>query len=460
MEINGPQLPPQLTQTSSVDLVNWRNGQLLQALVIRAATYNQQALLQIGRQQFETQTTAPLQTGQRLTVEVIKADTTPPLLKLHTPIQAPDQTISNQLKITLPRQLPMPPLINNLNWLQQTPPQAIAHILPSTVIDALKTLRQQLPNREHIATAAGLKDALKNSGLFLEQKLVQSARPAPTPGSASTTTNTSQMLNGDLKTQLTRLLTSTQQEISRIENKPQGNERSLNALQARLATLRQLGSLLQRPPATTVRPLSVHALTPLFSSGPPLLPDINDNKQTQLRGPASRGTASPIATLAFQASVLMILKELARQTEGALARVRLNQLNALPTQEQPNPPLLFEVPIRHNETIRPISLRVEEEQRQQTGEEEHHQRHTVHLSLDLENLGPLHARVSLINEKILVTMWAERTETLTIISKHLHELHQRLREAGIQLDPIQCLQGTPPETTGKTTQRLTLNEKA
>lgn len=469
MEINGPRLPPLLISPSPSpsEQLNWRNGQLLQALVLRVASQNEQALLQIGRQQFEAQTKAPLQQGQRIIVEVIKAEASTPLLKLHTPPTSPDQTLANQLKVALPRQAPLQPLLANINWLQQNNQQPLLNALPASVTDALKALRQQSPSRENISSAQGLKEALQNSGLFLEKKILSTASPKTPRQTATLAPQTQANLNADIKTQLSRVLNSTQQEISRIERntRSKGSERALAELSARLATFKQLGTLLQRPILSTARPVITTALLPLIVQTPSILPRMNETKPAtpyQAQQTANANTTATLAGASLQSSALLMLKELARQTAGALARVRLNQLSALPTQEQPLPPLLFEIPVRNGERLELLKLRIEEDesQKQHDGSDDKNKTTTVSLSLNLSNLGPLHARVSLTDERIIATLWAEHPETLNLIQTHLPELHQRMRDAGIQMDPVQCLEGSPPETKHNNIPRIQLDEKA
>jgi hypothetical protein len=140
--------------------------------------------------------------------------------------------------------------------------------------------------------------------------------------------------------------------------------------------------------------------------------------------------------------------ELTRQTEGALARLQLNQLTSLPTTEHPAPLWTLELPLRHNGRADLLHMRIEQDQTAKRSNTQNAS-WTVSLGLDLDGLGPLHARITLAGERVSTTLWAERGETVALLDKHIDELYHGLARAGLKTDTIRCQQGEPPRTTAE-----------
>lgn len=374
-----------------------RVGQLLQAVVIKQLASNHvllQLLPALNRSsssqpaaplQLQANTTQPLIVGQQLQLEVSKLGDTP-LLKVLSQTASPDAVLKQALMQNLPRQTGLTPLLANISWIAQ--PQNSTVPLPQAIQVLAKALLDQLPNRGKIASAEGVKQAFKESGLFMESALRQTVQGKTTPAPG-----------GDFKSLLLQLLSSIQKESAQTAASP-----------------------------SLTRPIS-----PSISIPVPAVP----GGRPQPQGPAE-------ATLATLNNTLALLQELGKQVEGGLARTQLHQLASLSTSDQNPLTWSFELPIRHQERIDLFQCVINEE-RSENNSDEQQRRWNITIALELEPLGPMHVRLQLEDGKISTTFWAERVETTTLIGQHLTELAQRYHEAGIESRELRCFQGQPPE---------------
>lgn len=177
-----------------------------------------------------------LSVGAQLTLQVIKTGDSPTFAVSAIPVDD-SQMIVNALKQWLPIQAPPTALLNQL---QQALPQLITD---ATLAEALKNLAQKilssLPIKPQLTEASQLKQAIDESGLFLEHKLLQSLLGKP-----------DLLLNDDFKAKLSKLIQLLNHELAaRTEGKTSATEallkESLQKAHGALAklTVDQLNSL-------------------------------------------------------------------------------------------------------------------------------------------------------------------------------------------------------------------------
>ena len=137
---------------------------------------------------------------------------------------------------------------------------------------------------------------------------------------------------------------------------------------------------------------------------------------------------------------------LIRQVEGALARIQLNQLGSLsPAPEQAVDKWHIEIPVLTDNKFQSLILDIE---REATSElREGSDTWTVALSVDLAELGWLHARLQLHRGVLNTTLWAEHALTADLASRHLDTLHKSLSASGLELKAIRCHHGCPVESS-------------
>ena len=439
MEINGP--PPSTIRPTQLPsaIGNWQVGQVLQATVVRQAS-PQSLILQIANQQIQAETTVSLPVGQRLELRVSQLGEKPIMqarLLSPTPLTtSTPQTITttpqptNQplpaevaintiLKQALPKQASMATLLANLAWLNQSASKALP--IPPAVLDIAKQLFNQLPAKEQLSNRGQLKQGILNSGVFLESKLNKLASDKTSPALKQTiqqslqpqaektdASNATNKPSADLKIGLLRLLGAIQQ-ISKTGTAPAPQNQPLTP------TTTQLGTL------------------PLPYTPPPL------------RGTTPQPQAKATANLANLASLPSLLLELGKQVESALSRTQLHQAASLSAGEPGPTNLAFELPIRNNQQIDifDIVINNEEEQRDQD-EEDKKQQWGISLAFDLDGLGPVYAKLKMIDNKISTTFWAKDTETTQLFNQNLDNLRQRYHQAGLESSELCCYPGTPP----------------
>lgn len=331
MDIVGTNLsPPTLTLTQAFAGGSWRAGQRLDAVVIDPVTKDRVSL-QIGDLVLEARTSLAITVGQRLHLEVIRADNQI-VLRITTP-PAEANPLAAAYRASLPQQLPLQTIFARFSDALSSP----SGISPSA-IGLLQQLLRQLPAQQSITRIEVLKQALRDSGLFLEHKLNPSSQTSS--------------LDKDLKANLLRLLEE----------------------------------------------LTHHS-----------------------------GDAASALT---------------RATEAALARIQLHQLSALACEQDATMSWTGELPVRNGDAVDVFQFRIEKDTDNAAAEER--RSWSIWLSFNLKTLGPLYAKVTLTNENISATLWAELGGTVDIINGHLNVLRQSLNQAELEVKNLQCLQGHPP----------------
>ena len=386
-----------LTLTGSApDLRAWQVGQLLQAQVL-TDTVNNQVTLRIGQTTMDAQTQTPLAAGQMLTVQVLRLGEQPILKVL--PQAAPptlNDPLAAALRSALPRQTGLAPLLANLGLLAQSAGAgSTAPPLPATVLQAAAQIYRDLSDSHQAATARGLQQAIRDTGLFLESKLAQLTRG----GSAE--------LGTDFKAALLRLQT-----------------------------------LLNDTPRATPAPASA---APVPNAAAPARAAATAHPAPPLRGLPPQAQPASAPTLARVSLASAALNELQQQTEGSLARLQLNQLASLPDSTEPRPSWLLELPLRHQAQVDLFHLRIGREASDHADNAVAGRPWVVNLAFDLPGLGPVRARVAILGEQVSTTFWAEQAGTTQAFHTHLETLRQNLQQAGLGVGDLVCRTGQAPQ---------------
>ena len=250
--------------------------------------------------------------------------------------------------------------------------------LPPAVLQSAALLFRAMPEADALGNAQQLQQAVTDSGAFLEAKLAG----APTPAA-------SQSIANDLKALLLQFSQVLKDQGARANSAPLTNAAAA-------------------PPAT-----ANGALQALPASAPSL---------ATLEQPGQQ------------------LHELARQTDGAVARLTALQI----TNSAPDPlapALLVELPIRHDDQVSMLRLRIERDQSRQGEAAE--SAWTVEAALDLGAAGGLHARVHLQGQRLDVQLRAASADVVSALTQRRGELEAILREAGLDVQRVVCLHGLP-----------------
>lgn len=440
MQINGPPSPPPSPSRSggveadtSPATRQWQAGDKLLATVLRLVS--QGAILAVGRTQILARSLAPLQVGQNLKLEVLQPRSDPPVLRILNASRTPNPA-EQALRTLLPRQTSLAPLLANLGQLARagataTPAASTTagtaaapnSALPRPVTEQLQQLLRLLPDVAQASRPDGLKQALQDSGLFLEARLARLLTANTGASPAALQRQAAHLFGGDLRAGLLRLAT---------------------ALQA---------SQPQTPPGSAQAGARTGTATPAPVRGMPPQPQAQASANLAGLSPAAAG------------------RELLQQVEGALARIQLHQLQSLsqsqspsqspsPTQSAPlQAPLqlasgneanravwALELPLRNGQEQDLFGLHIQRDGGKGTAGT-HPEVWSVTLAFDLAGLGPVRTQISLYEGQISAQFWAEQAETRARFQTHLDQLQARLSAVGLHVGRLGCQCGIPPDAT-------------
>jgi hypothetical protein len=391
---------------------NWQVGQLFEA-VVTGSTQRGHLLLSLRGVSLEVARPPdlPFQTGQRVQLQLTAREPLPAfrVLGLIDPVPAGKTaplTVQQALRAEVPRQQPLPPLLANLAAVAR--PAANAPPLPADVQQTVTRLLQRLPTLEQIRQPEGLRQALQQSGPFLEARLARAVNGAPL------------RVDSDLHAALLRLADSLRRHLPAERLPP---------------------SLARPATAAAPPPPAMPAGSPgrAYQAGQPA-PPVPHGAVRQAPQPQGRETASLLTAVSQENA----LEELVRQVDGALARHHVQQLHGQHAEQQQRQMWAMELPLRNGEEIDLFDIRIE---RDAQGRRPHPgpMPWSVSLAFDLAGLGPVRAVVSLRNEHISTAFWAEREPTASLFNAWLDTLRSQLAALGVEVGRLECHCGRPPE---------------
>lgn len=271
---------------------------------------------------------------------------------------------------------------------------------------AIDKLLSGLPDAQQLSTPKGLAQALANSGLFLEAKLLAGQNPALTP---------------DIKGNLLRLIGQMAPGLPANTN--------FNAIIAANTLAQALPSFVRSALGT----LGQVSAKP-HPGGFPL-------PSRLLQSQDGEGD----------------LEHLLRLAAAAVSRLQSHQLSSLEqtgltAEGNLQSTWQLEIPMRNLQDIVPLQLKF---QREETPEKEPSEKYPerepkqllwrVELAFAMEPLGPLQIQAQLVQGRLSGQLWAERPYTASLIESHLSGLRERLVASGLNVGNLDCHLGTPPQ---------------
>lgn len=273
---------------------------------------------------------------------------------------------------------------------------------------AAQRLLRQLPDSRQMSDPRGVFEALQNSGLFMEPRLLQGLPPV------------------DLKSALLQL-------VSQLQSQPAGTPAPFNPGNAASvlaqtlpgyvrSALGMLGQVGAKPQAGGF-PLPARLLPALDGEGD--------------------------------------LQHLLRMATAALSRLQSHQLASLEdagtdAQNKLQSTWQLEIPMRHLADIVPLQVKIQREDppadssesraedRREAASSAQERIWRVELAFDLAPLGPLQVQARLHQGQLSSQLWAEMPGTAQMIAAQLGYLREKLTEVGLQVADLDCHQGLPP----------------
>ncbi len=411
-------------------LNNWKVGQTLQAIVVDPGRANkQQIILKIGTQQVYARNAQtpfpPLFEGKNLKLEIMSLSPVPVLKVLdESKIELKNEIIRN----FLPRQAAYPSLLASLHALS-APKTRLQEKIPVPLQVIINKLIDQLPTPNSVSSPQGLKSDLNNSGIFFEQKILQKQDPSDKPTDVTK----------DFKFNLLALANGIKQQIAK-EGKtdpPSFVPQSLTPVGRPLA---QIHTASQTFPSSLVNSLSSSVSKDLMEGKPLTVAMPNSEKNNPL--PPMHHTpvvaqGKVFDSLANTPGISSLLSELFELVDGALSRLRLTQLANTPMDT--NVVYLFELPVKNQNGIDVINLKIEQEH----GNKKHknQQGWNITLAFNFEELGPVYAHITLRGKKVNTNITSEYHTTKLLFEKHMNRLKESLSQAGMEINNLCCTQG-------------------
>lgn len=472
------------TQTLSLKQIraeakNWQVGNLLKAFVV-SNTPKEGLTLNIQGQQYRVapqQNLNNLQVGQRLNLEVMKNGDQPLLKVVQPQVQTREAIQNDGLRRNLPLQKPLGQLLNTLENLSK---QVDSKQVNQQIRDISQRILNMLPDSSKVSTPDGLKQAVRDSGHFLENKLMQLATNPQAD---------KQSLQQDIKTGLLRLLNVLKnnappspppvplnnQQAVRPEPTVYSKNTLQNSAQQNLQTHNP-----QRPPSnpassstatlsssqsqTQATARSINALNQPDAPTPgqaqsagksaPLPPqEANSPRTPQPQMPASNtATQVPQANVDTRGSSLQgqieqmsnMVGDIKKDIEAGIARIQTNQINSVRSDGiNDKPALHLELPIRNQQNqVNVMQLNIQRDR--EAGGPERPSIWSISLAFELVELGPIRAGMTLVGDKqISINIWAENETTVDIFDDKMSILREGLQNAGLVTGHVGIQQGAP-----------------
>ncbi|ATE76448.1 flagellar hook-length control protein FliK [Pseudomonas frederiksbergensis] len=272
---------------------------------------------------------------------------------------------------------------------------------------AVDKLLAGLPDVQQLSTPKGLAQALANSGLFLEAKLLTGQNPTLAP---------------DMKGDLLKLIAQLTPGLPANTN---------------LTAIIAANTLAQAMPSFVRNALGM--LGQVSAKPSP--------------------TSFPLPERLLQsAEGEDDLEHLLRLAAAAVSRLQSHQLSSLEQTGVTSDGRLMstwqlEIPMRNLQDIVPLQVKFQREEapekeqpRERRDEREPKQPlWRVELAFDMEPLGPLQIQAQLIKGSLSSQLWAERPYTASLIESNLAALRERLLASGLNVGDLDCHLGTPPQ---------------
>ncbi len=351
-------------------------------------------------------------------------------------IAAAKTLVSENLRNLLPHKDVPNVLFSAISQLGRLPSSSRAQLFSPSLEQALKSVAEKIRSPEILSQPKVLAQALKNSGVFFEQKLnrvVQNNTANDTPKLSNALHNT---YNQDVKGTLLTLLNRVTQDMS-------GDKRPLTSEQTQ-KILQQITN------------------APLFNPSSSPLSHLYTNKQdwSQAIGVfVQQLIQKPVKELSNKELRNQLLVLLQQHSVHSLVRIQLQQLHAinheLDTKDSstPNASWQLEIPVRHQNDVQQLHVRIDREWVDDKNESDSQtekagnkiKQWSVTLRFDLPTLGEFCAQLVIVDTQVSATLWAAQEKTFSQIHDQIEGLRKQLESEGMNVKYLQCMRGIPPE---------------
>jgi flagellar hook-length control protein FliK len=160
---------------------------------------------------------------------------------------------------------------------------------------------------------------------------------------------------------------------------------------------------------------------------------------------AVRPQATPLPPTESTLNETLTIKSLHQRTEGAIARIVLDQLASLPQAE--GKPMVWQMEIPFSDDGRSDTAKLKVVRENPHGVQSGQAFWSVILELSPPGLGAIHSRINLCGDCVNTYFWSDEGSTAHLIQEHLDLLAARMQQAGLNVGEINALPGVPAEAT-------------
>jgi hypothetical protein len=408
---------PLAVKSEQLNLSRLFIGQILNASVVDKKS-PESFILQIGNKQIEAKTaqSKPLNVGDQLKLIVEKQDN-PITLRVmqHDQKVVTYEAKQQLLRESIPKQAGLEKLTTVLSQASKNVKDVFKN-LPLPIEQQFKKLIEQLPVKSSLNNEAGLKTAIKNSGIFLEAKLLTDAgsKDKSKFGALLRTTNlvpqktSAQLLN---QASIQPLLQTLHLDISK--------DLKTNLL--------QLSDVLSKYKQEHQKHVSDAVLM----------------KQSQLASiEVANKNTKDTAAKAVELSLKAETDELSKHIESSIARIEVNQSKAIVTHDNQSPLWSIEMPVKDKQDIDLLKLNIQSDI-ESKDENEREQVWTTDLKITFENIGTISAKLSIIHQEVNASLWSDNAMLNNLIDKNLSILYKKIETCGLATGKIVCLKEIP-----------------
>src|SRR5690554_852527 len=326
------------------------------------------------------------------------------------------------MRTSLQNQAPAEPMLRMLDKLANLPD------LPPLLQTSMRQVMAHVATPEHLSNTAGVAQAIRQSGLFLEanmQQLQQTLAAAPSAQAANR--NTAESVTAAQSGQfppLARLLPLLASLATPPGTEPLPGADFKASLITLLITLQQhlpaeARGALNLPPSPWQQALQVKpGLFPLPSRAVQALNDAPD------------------------------LGSLLRLTAALLSRIQHHQFQSMGqtqtfTDGSSQTVWQLDLPLRDGQQFTQVQLRIQRDQAAPNKREgEPAPQWEIRLAFNLDHLGPLQAVARLYRSRVSTEFWAEQPDTLRLVNQELGQLRDRLLTRGLDVGELSCHRGS------------------
>jgi len=135
-----------------------------------------------------------------------------------------------------------------------------------------------------------------------------------------------------------------------------------------------------------------------------------------------------------------LLKNLQQKTENTLAKIALDQLNTLPTDESAKQLWTFDMPFMHKGQAENVNINIQWEKAKHQDNQQA-PNWSVNITINPPNLGTIHCTIAYQNQILSTYFKSMQQKTTNLISEHLDDLQKQLEAAGLKTGHLIAQQG-------------------